>query len=102
MIENKTTINGLTEVLNTGQQKIANLAIFLCNADTKNADVVDVYVVKNGEAPSASNKVIAKLYIPPVQTFSLEEKLIFEAGDSLWVEAQVGGRVTVTVTYTDI
>ena len=36
------------------------------------------------------------------QTFTLEEKLILETGDSIWVESQVGGRVTVTVTYTDI
>ena len=46
--------------------------------------------------------VISKLYIPPSQTFTLEEKLILETGDSIWVESQVGGRVTVTVTYTDI
>lgn len=102
MIENKSTINGLTEVLNAGQQRIANLAIFLCNTNTQKADVIDVYIVGDGDTPSDSNKVIAKLYIPPVQTFSLEEKLILEAGDSLWVETQVGNRITVTVTYTDI
>ena len=102
MIESKGTINGLTEVLNAGQQRIANLGIFLCNTHTQKADVIDVYIVGDGDIPSDSNKVIAKLYIPPVQTFSLEEKLILEAGDSLWVEAQVGNRITVTVTYTDI
>ena len=102
MIESKGTINGLTEVLNAGQQRIANLAIFLCNTHTQKAEVIDVYIVSSGDNPSDANKVLAKLYIPPVQTFSLEEKLILEAGDSLWVEAQIGDRVTVTVTYTDI
>jgi hypothetical protein len=102
MIESKATINGLIEIVNAGQQRLANLAIFLCNTDTQKAEVIDVYIVPNGGVPSASNKVLAKLYIPPVQTFTLEEKLILEAGDSLWVEAQIGNRVTVTVTYTDI
>lgn len=102
MIENKFTIDGLSEVINAGQTKLANLCIFLCNADTKHADVIDLYVVQEGESPSLENKVISKLYIPPSQTFTLEEKLILETGDSIWVESQVGGRVTVTVTYTDI
>ena len=63
MIESKSTINGLTEVLNAGQQRIANLAIFLCNTHTQKAEVIDVYIVSSGDNPSDANKVLAKLYI---------------------------------------
>lgn len=103
MIKNVQSVNGYVEIVRADSQRIANLGIFLCNSNSKNADVVDLYIIPDGESPSHKNKILSELYIPPSQTFSFgEEKFILEPGDSIGFEAQVGGRVSATVTFTDL
>lgn len=103
MIKNVQSVNGYVEIVRADSQRIANLGIFLCNSNSKDADVVDLYIIPDGESPSRQNKILSELYIPPSQTFSFgEEKFILEPGDSIGFEAQVGGRVSATVTFTDL
>lgn len=103
MISNALVGQGLNKVIEASSGKtFANLCLFLCNFDLEMGEVVDIHVVKSGESPSPSNVIIAQLYICPTHTFTLEEKFFLESGDSIWVAAQVGGRVSATMTYTDV
>lgn len=103
MISNAAVGPGLNKIIEASSGKtFANLCLFLCNFDLDMGEVVDIHVVKSGESPSENNVIIAQLYICPTHTFTLEEKFFLESGDSIWVAAQVGGRVSATMTYTDV
>lgn len=103
MINNIVSQAGYLELVKANSTSIANLGIFLCNTSTKNADVIDLFIVPSGETPGDEHKILSELYIPPSQTFSFgEEKFILEPGDSIGFSSQVGGRITATVTFTEL
>lgn len=103
MIKNIQILNEYTEIVKASQTTIANLGIYFCNSDTKKADVIDVFVISGGESPSDTTKVVSKLYIPPCETFMFgNEKFILDPGESIGAQAQVGGRIAATVTFTGL
>ena len=103
MIKNVEISKEYTEIIKASESTLANLGIYFCNSDTKNADVIDVFVISEGQQPSDIAKVVSKLYIPPSETFMFgHEKFILDQGESIGAQAQVGGRVAATVTFTNI
>lgn len=103
MIKNVQILSEYTEIIKASATTLANLGIYFCNSDSKNADVISVFVVSEGGQPSDSTKVVSKLYIPPSETFMFgNEKFILDPGESIGAQAEVGGRVAATVTFTDV
>ena len=80
----------------------ANLGINFCNASDED-DVIDVFVNGTGNSPADQTKVVASLPIPAKETFYFgSEKFILAEGESIGAIAQVGGRISATVTFTNI
>jgi hypothetical protein len=103
MIKNVIVNSEYTEVVASANAIIANLGIYFCNTDRKNADVIDIFVMPSGSVPEDLTSVISRLYIPPGETFMFgDEKFILDAGESIGAKAQVGGRISATVTYTNV
>jgi hypothetical protein len=103
MIKNITISDSYTEFIKAENNTVANLGIYLCNSSGTKADVIDLFVISDGESPGDETKVISKLYIPPGETFMFgHEKFILDPGESIGALAQVGGRVSATVTFTGI
>ena len=103
MIKNVIVDSTYTEIVSapTGAS-YANLGIYFCNT-TSEDDVIDVFVNGTGNPPSDKTKVVASLPIPNKETFYFgSEKFILAEGESLGAISQVGGRISATVTYTDI
>ena len=103
MIKNILIGKNYTEIINASNGTLANLGIYFCNSNTKHADVIDVFVISEDETPSDVAKVVSRLYIPPCETFMFgNEKFILDQGESIGAQAQVGGRVAATVTFTSL
>jgi hypothetical protein len=82
----------------TGQQ-VAITVIFFCNFSGSDAILQSVNLVKDGDAPSNSNKVIHNLLIPAEETFSFDsEKIILESGDAVYAAADTENRLSVTLS----
>lgn len=102
MIKNKKIEQGYNEIVAAEASALANLGIYFCNSSNK-ADVIDVFVNSNGETPSDKTKVVSQLYIPAGETFMFgNEKFILSIGESIGASSEVGGRISATVTFTDI
>lgn len=103
MIKNVVVSNSYTEIIKASDTTVANLGIYFCNSTGTNADVIDLFVMSEGEGPTNETKVISKLYIPPGETFMFgHEKFILDPGESIGALAQVGGRISATVTFTGV
>lgn len=103
MIKNIIIQNTYTEVIKSAEKTLANLGIYFCNSDPKKADVISVFVIPSGGQPGSGNKVVSKLYIPPCETFMFgNEKFILDPGESIGAQAEAGGRIAATVTFTDV
>jgi hypothetical protein len=103
MIKNTIVSNDYTEIITApGDLKYANLGIYFCNTSDQ-SDVLDVFVVGAGGSAGAASQVVAQLLIPKKETFMFgSEKFLLDSGESIVASSQVGGRITATVTYTDI
>ena len=103
MIKNTIVTNEYTEIISApSDQKYANLGIYFCNTSNE-SDVLDVFVVGQGGSAGASSQVVAQLLIPKKETFMFgSEKFLLDPGESIGASSQVGGRITATVTYTDV
>ena len=103
MIKNVIVESDYTEIVTAPVGSgYANLGIYFCNTSDDD-DVIDVFVNGTGNSPSDKTKVVASLPIPSKETFYFgSEKFILSEGESLGAIAQVGGRISATVTFTDI
>ena len=80
--------------------------IILCNTgavtitdESINRSSVDVYLVKQGDAPIDANKIVSSLTVPAGETvFFSDEKIILDGGDEVWVKAADANLITVTVS----
>ena len=103
MIRNIIIQDAYTEVIKAADKTLANLGIYFCNSDPRKADVISVFVLPDGAQPGDGTKVVSKLYIPPCETFMFgSEKFILDPGESIGAQAEAGGRVAATVTFTDV
>ena len=103
MIKNIIVSNEYTEIVSAPEgQKYANLGIYFCNTSSA-ADVIDVFVTGEGHSPGDISKVLTQLSIPSKETFQFGgEKFLLGSGESIGASASVGGRISATVTYTDL
>lgn len=80
--------------------------IILCNTgavtitdESVNRSSVDIYLVKQGDAPVDANKIVSSLTVPAGETvFFSDEKIILDGGDEVWVKAADANLITVTVS----
>jgi len=80
--------------------------IILCNTgavtitdESINRSSVDIYLVKQGDAPVDANKIVSSLTVPAGETvFFSDEKIILDGGDEVWVKAADANLITVTVS----
>ncbi len=103
MIKNVIITNEYTEIISApSDTKYANLGIYFCNP-SDHADVIDVFVVGEGNSPGDLTKVVAQLYIPSKETFMFgDEKFLLNFNESIGASSEVGGRISATATYTDL
>lgn len=87
-------------------QTSAITTIILCNKDaptltdeTVNSCNVSIYLVKSGQTATTSNIIVSNLIVPAGETvFFSDERIILDAGDSVWVGTNVASRIAVTVS----
>jgi hypothetical protein len=80
-------------------QEYAVTTMFFCNQSATQDTILDIYLVPNGQALSASTQIIKSLPLPKTETFVFDaEKLILENGDALWAEANVDKIVVATIS----
>jgi len=103
MIKNVIVSNEYTEIISSpSDASYANLGIYFCNTSDQ-ADVIDVFVVGEGNSPGDLTKVVTQLYIPSKETFMFGgEKFLLGFNESIGASSEVGGRISATVTYTDL
>lgn len=94
------TINGV-------QRDHAVTVIFFCNLnipDPNNVNFglenIDVYVVKNGDVYSSTNKIVNKIPISAGDTFTFSaERIVLSPGDSIYASTTTNGLVSATLSY---
>jgi hypothetical protein len=76
---------------NTGTVDITDESVDTCN--------VNVYLVKNGDTPVASNLIVNNLIVPAGETvFFSDEKIILDSGDMVYVGTSATSLITATVS----
>lgn len=74
---------------NTGTD-FAITCILFCNTDTVNNAEIDVWAVPSGQVPTIANQVMAKVPIPPTETFVMDtEKLILSSQDAIYAQSNI-------------
>jgi hypothetical protein len=103
MIKNVLVGSEYTEVVSAPSDKsLANLGIYFCNT-SEQSDIIEVFVNGSGNSPGDLTKVVTQLTIPSKETFMFGgEKFLLASGESIGASSVVGGRISATVTYTDI
>tara|TARA_Y100000004_G_scaffold197265_1_gene270761 strand:+ start:2044 stop:2355 length:312 start_codon:yes stop_codon:yes gene_type:complete len=103
MIKNVIVESTYTDIVSVPEGTgYANLGIYFCNT-TNEDDIIDIFVNGTGNSPSDKTKVVASLPIPNKETFYFgSEKFILAEGESIGAICEIGGRISATVTFTDI
>jgi hypothetical protein len=103
MIKNVLVSSEYTEIVSAPvDQSLANLGIYFCNTSNQ-SDVIEVFVNGSGNAPGDLTKVVSQLTVPGKETFMFGgEKFLLASGESIGASSIVGGRISATVTYTDL
>lgn len=94
--------SGVTPVF-TATNEVAITTVFLCNtSDTQNCNV-DVHLTPSGISAGSATMVFKQLYLPAAETFVFDtEKILLTSGDKIQALSDVGGIVTVTVSYVQV
>ena len=88
------------------EQTNAVTTIALCNTgapnlsdETVNSVTVDIYIVKKTKTATVGNKVVSQLIVPAGETvFFSEERMVLDGGDMIYVEVDVSGLLSVSVS----
>lgn len=89
---------------NTGTD-FAVTCILFCNTDLANDALIDVWAVPNGQVPTIANQIMAKVPIPPTETFVMDtEKLILSSQDAIYAQSNIPAsfKVCGTVSVVEI
>lgn len=94
------------EVVFTASTMTAITTIILCNTEDPNitdetagSALVDIHLAKSGQARTATNKIVNKLFIPAGETvFFNDERIILDETDQIYVGSTLAGKISVTVS----
>lgn len=88
----------ITDTISVGQE-VAITTLFFCNYSASDVVLSGVHLVRSGDTATNTNKVIHNLSIPAGETFTFDtEKVILQAGDSVYAAASADSRLSVTVS----
>lgn len=88
----------ITDPISAGQE-IAITTLFFCNYSASDVVLTGLHLVKVSETVTDTNKILHNLSIPAGETFTFDtEKVVLEAGDSVYAIADENSRLTVTVS----
>lgn len=88
----------ITDTISTGQE-VAITTLFFCNYSASDVVLTGIHLVKNGDSVTNTNKILHNLSIPAGETFTFDtEKVILQAGDTVYAVADVDSRLSVTVS----
>lgn len=94
------TINGVP-------RDSAITVIFFCNLNTPDPsdptvgiEYLDIYIVKNGEVYSNTNKIANKVPVAASDTFTFNvERLVLSPGDTIYASTTTNNAVSSTLSY---
>lgn len=83
--------------LAVGEQAVTTM--FFCNQSVSTDCALDIYVVPAGQPVDSGTQIIKSLPLAKTETFVFDaEKLILEAGDSIWSQSTIDQIVTATIS----
>lgn len=96
-------LTGVVQTLVTGATNgSAVVLVAICNTNVTTEYHVDVWVVPSAGSTSTSNQLIAKLIIPPEDTYFYNEKILLAQGETIQMQSSVANEITVTTSYLDL
>lgn len=78
-------------------QRFSTTAISICNNGTAQR-TFDMHVIKNGDAPSPTNRVLVNRQLNGYDSFWISDKWILEGGDKLRFVASANGAMSVSIS----
>lgn len=95
-----------TTVLQPLGIRYAALGVWLTNTHALSGEYVNIYAVPRGQEPSGSNLLLKNVFIPPEDTWHIDDKIILSDQDKLVAEVQgyihSGHVVNAITTYTTL
>ena len=92
----------MTNTLESEDKNLAGIGMYLCNT-TNQDDTVTIYAIQSGDNASDTNTVVKNLVVDGGETYEFgAEKFVLQSGERIAAKADVGQRVSATITYMEI
>ena len=103
MIKNVVIANTVTNILSSdADESFAGIGLYFCNTSEKE-ETMNLHALQKDASVGDGNMIVRKLHLPTGATYEFgAEKFLIQNGERIAAVGENGGRITATITYTEI